>query len=139
MNQKYLVQFVLKFCCSWSKKTRQQDASADANCKVLEFLAVVKSNSPLCIPEVCDCLVQCLFIILCFPTNSLLNIVEFSIRFVRDVEYLCFVQYCMQMPPVLCHCCLGSRNGIQPVKKLSGGILAWLYVWGELQICIWPS
>jgi len=23
--------------------------------------------------------------------------------------------------------------------KLSGGMLAWLSVWGEVQICIWPS
>jgi len=24
-------------------------------------------------------------------------------------------------------------------KKLSGGVLAWLSVWNEVQICIWPS
>ena len=24
-------------------------------------------------------------------------------------------------------------------KKLSGGVLAWLFVWSEVQICIWPS
>jgi len=24
-------------------------------------------------------------------------------------------------------------------KKLSGGMLVWLPVWGEVQICIWPS
>jgi len=24
-------------------------------------------------------------------------------------------------------------------KKLSGGMLAWLSVWGGMQICIWPS
>ena len=24
-------------------------------------------------------------------------------------------------------------------KKLSGGVLAWLSVWGEVHICIWPS
>ena len=24
-------------------------------------------------------------------------------------------------------------------KKLSGGVLAWLSVWSEVQICIWPS
>jgi len=26
-----------------------------------------------------------------------------------------------------------------PIKKLSGGVLAWLYLWGEVQIRIWPS
>jgi len=27
---------------------------------------------------------------------------------------------------------LGSRKGIRPVKKLSGGVLAWLSVWNEV-------
>jgi len=35
-------------------------------------------------------------------------------------------------------CWLGGRKGIRPVKKLSGGVLAWLY-WSEVQTCIWPS
>jgi len=26
-----------------------------------------------------------------------------------------------------------------PFKKLSGGVLAWLSVWSEVQTCIWPS
>jgi len=26
-----------------------------------------------------------------------------------------------------------------PVKKLSGGVLAWLSVWSEVQTCVWPS
>ena len=26
-----------------------------------------------------------------------------------------------------------------PVKKLSGGVLAWLSVWSEVQTCLWPS
>jgi len=39
---------------------------------------------------------------------------------------------------VLWCCWLGIRKGIQCVK-LSGGMLAWLYVWGKAQICIWPS
>jgi len=45
----------------------------------------------------------------------------------------CFV------PSVLWCCWLGGRKGIQSVKKPSGGVLAWLYVWSELQTCIWPS
>jgi len=31
---------------------------------------------------------------------------------------------------------LGGRKGIQPVKNLSGGVLAWLSVWSEMQTCI---
>ena len=40
------------------------------------------------------------------------------------------------MPSVLWHCWLGGRKGIRPVKKLSGGVLAWLSVWNEVQTCI---
>jgi len=43
------------------------------------------------------------------------------------------------VPSVLWHCWLGGRKGIWPVKKLSGGVLAWLSVWSEVQTCIWPS
>ena len=42
------------------------------------------------------------------------------------------------VPSVLLCCWLGSRKGI-PCKNLSGGMLAWLSVWGNVQICIWPS
>ena len=24
-------------------------------------------------------------------------------------------------------------------KKLSGGVLAWLFVWSDVQTCMWPS
>jgi len=34
---------------------------------------------------------------------------------------------------------MGGKKGIQPAKKLSSGMLAWLSVWGEVQICTWPS
>ena len=44
-----------------------------------------------------------------------------------------------RVPSVLWRCWLGSRKGTQPVKKLSGGVLAWLSVWSELQTCKWPS
>ena len=34
---------------------------------------------------------------------------------------------------------VGQQEGIRPVKKQSGGALAWLSVWNEVQTCIWPS
>jgi len=54
---------------------------------------------------------------------------------------LCMTVICKHIPvqAVLWRCWLGSRKGIRPVKKLSGEVLAWLSVWGEVQICIWPS
>ena len=53
------------------------------------------------------------------------------------VLYILCVLYCI--PSVLWHCWLGGRKGIRPVKKLSGGLLAWLSVWSEVQTCTQPS
>ena len=44
------------------------------------------------------------------------------------------------LPSVLWRCWLGGWKGIRPVKNTpSGGVLVWLSVWSEVQICIWPS
>ena len=41
------------------------------------------------------------------------------------------------LPSVLWRCWLGGRKGIRPVKKLSGGVLAWLSAWSKvLQTCM---
>jgi len=34
---------------------------------------------------------------------------------------------------------VGQQEGQLACKKLSGGVLAWLSVWSEVQACIWPS
>jgi len=34
---------------------------------------------------------------------------------------------------------VGRQEGHPACKKLSGGVLAWLFVWSDGQICIWPS
>jgi len=34
---------------------------------------------------------------------------------------------------------VGWQEGHLACKQLSGGVLAWLSVWGEVQIFIWPS
>jgi len=34
---------------------------------------------------------------------------------------------------------VGRQEGHPACKTLSGGVLAWLSVWSELQTCIWPS
>jgi len=33
----------------------------------------------------------------------------------------------------------GRQEGHPACEKLSDGVLAWLSVWSEAQICIWPS
>jgi len=43
---------------------------------------------------------------------------------------------------ILCQCfdTVGwAQEGHPACKKLSGGVLAWLFVWSEVQTCIWPS
>jgi len=34
---------------------------------------------------------------------------------------------------------VGQQEGHPACKKLSGGVLAWLSVWSEVQTCIWPT
>jgi len=34
---------------------------------------------------------------------------------------------------------VGQQEEHPACKKLSGGVLAWLPVWSEMQACIWPS
>jgi len=34
---------------------------------------------------------------------------------------------------------VGRQEGHLACKKLSGGVLAWLSDWSEVQTCIWPS
>ena len=34
---------------------------------------------------------------------------------------------------------VGRQEGHPACKKLSGGVLAWLFVWSDVQTCIWPS
>jgi len=34
---------------------------------------------------------------------------------------------------------VGQQEGHLACKKLSGGMLAGLCVWGDVQVCIWPS
>ena len=34
---------------------------------------------------------------------------------------------------------VGRQEGHLAHKKLSGGVLAWLFVWSEVQTYIWPS
>jgi len=58
---------------------------------------------------------------------------------VQYLSIMCFGSLsflvCLQCWMVL----VGQQEGHLPVKKLSDGILAWLSVGGEVQICIWPS
>jgi len=47
----------------------------------------------------------------------------------------CYVMYDFNASTLL----VGQQEGHPACKNLSGGVLAWLCVWGQVQICMWPS
>jgi len=74
---------------------------------------------------------------------------DFSLNIQNQLMFCLFIEFLnvnfhfilaviVLLPSVLWCCWLGGRKGIQPVKKLSGGVLAWLSVWSEVQTCILP-
>ena len=52
-----------------------------------------------------------------------------------DVDYYCHYYAAFSAMTLL----VGRQEGHPACKKLSGGVLAWLSVWSEVQTCIWPS
>jgi len=53
----------------------------------------------------------------------------------NKVSYLLTQNYVFSALTLL----VGRQEGHPACKKLSGGVLAWLFVWSNVQICIWPS
>ena len=54
-----------------------------------------------------------------------------------DVTYLIsgiYINFCSALTLLV-----GRQEGHPACKKQSGGVLAWLSVWSEVQTCIWPS
>ena len=57
-----------------------------------------------------------------------------------------FTVYDFSLKKLLIYCAfsaltllVGWQEGHPACKKQSGGVLAWLSVWTEVQTCIWPS
>jgi len=50
----------------------------------------------------------------------------------------CLLTYYLQASSTL-KLLVGRQEGHPACKKLSVEMLAWFSVWGEVQICIWPS
>ena len=69
-----------------------------------------------------------LFIATCAPGNWLIR---------------CHEIFCWYSVPIIAFSALmllvGWQEGHPACKKLSGGVVAWLSVWSEMQTCIWPS
>ena len=55
----------------------------------------------------------------------------FCIKWYKFVKFVCAFSALTLL--------VGRQEGHPACKKLSGGVLAWLSVWSEVQTCIWPS
>ena len=61
---------------------------------------------------------------------------QFSITFLVNINYWLVLKTDSFSASTLL---VGWQEGHPACKKLSGGVLPWLSVWTEVQICIWPS
>jgi len=69
---------------------------------------------------------------------------SFAVPFQRpEMPEVAFGAYLLQHSDAIItqiqHLLNGWQEGHPACKKLSGGMLTWLFVWGKVQICIWPS
>jgi len=66
-----------------------------------------------------------------------------TINFIDTVSLVSIVYLYNIAQPIIAFSALmllGGRKAIQPVKKMSGEVLAWLSVWSKMQmICIWSD
>ena len=63
------------------------------------------------------------------------------IQHILSYSLLCLLvkKYCLQCFDAVCPNLVGRQEGHPAGKKLSGGVLAWLSVWSEVQTCVWSS
>jgi len=73
-------------------------------------------------------------------------LIVFSVCFFNDcqpvffhVHVLLFILLFVPFPFSALTLLVGRQEGHPACKKLSGGVLAWLSVWSEMQTCMWPS
>jgi len=67
-----------------------------------------------------------------------MNFMLFSMKFIKFEQKIKFKKFELHnygASTLL----VGWQEGHPACKKLSGGVLAWLSVWSEVQTCIWPS
>jgi len=83
----------------------------------------------------------------CRPTNSVKALKDKlllfkSLKFLfrqQTVEFLRIYFYFSAYPFSALTLLVGRQEGHTACKNLSGGVLAWLFVWSEVQTCIRPS
>ena len=67
-------------------------------------------------------------------TNSEIAVRKHNIGWVEIFSTAAYLQAFSALTPLV-----GRQEGHPACKKMSGGVLAWLSVWSEVQTCIWPS
>jgi len=98
----------------------------------------------VCVPVIgCD-YASCLHMLMKYPPIADMQYFIDMARYLREpsvcgCHLLCnlvqFVTFCLQ-----CFDAVGWRQVGHPAcKKLSGWVPAWLFVWSDVQIRIWPS
>ena len=86
--------------------------------------------------ELLNAVVLCCLQLLCTTTHThMLAVLKLMSRFGLGFFSLFFSQSAFSALKLL----VGQQEGHPACKKLSGGMLAWLSVWIEVQTCIWPS
>jgi len=79
-----------------------------------------------------------------FSTNFEKLLLSFShLSLLIFLHQIIFIILCYAVQYIVAFSALtllvGQQEGHPACKKLSGGVLAWLSVWSEVQTCIWPS
>jgi len=79
-----------------------------------------------------------------FSTNFEKLLLSFShLSLLIFLHHITFIILCYAVQYIVAFSALtllvGQQEGHPACKKLSGGVLAWLSVWSEVQTCVWPS
>ena len=64
---------------------------------------------------------------------------QFSLVLLASIEIIWFALHSIDRAFSALTLLVGRQEGHPACKKQSGGVLAWLSVWSEVQTCIWPS
>ena len=113
------------------------------NCKMPHPIRALERNACLIQFLILALYIYCLLVhYICFPTSFHLfpylspPLLTFSLLLAHGwFITMCLRRYAFSALTLL----VGRQEGHPACKKLSGGALAWLSVWSEVQACIWPS
>ena len=87
-------------------------------------------HQPHCLNTLLCCLTRC-------HKKQLIRSLFSSVRFKVYLHFLC--GFCFLDVFSALSLLVGWQEGRLACKNLSGGVLAWLLAWSDVQICIWPS